>query len=225
MKPELQLLCQELGHDFTDISLLNDALTLASGSHRAAYERLEFLGDRVLGLAVADMLYRTYKKEEEGSLARRHTSLVRTETVAKVAEITGIAKCIDVPKSEKANMARSPQSFLCDVCEAVLGALYLDAGYEKAFRFIKKHWEPLMAEEVTPPIDAKTVLQEWVQKQKLALPVYEVLQVTGPDHQPTFVIEVAVDGYAKITGKGSSKRHAEQDAAKKFLNAAGVNKK
>ncbi len=222
MKPELKILCQELGHNFTDISLLTDALTLASGSHKAAYERLEFLGDRVLGLAVADMLYRTYQKEEEGSLARRHTSLVRTETVAKVAELVGIDKSIEVPKSEKANMERSPQSFLCDVCEAVLGALYLDGGYDKAYRFIKKHWEPLMAEEITPPVDAKTVLQEWAQKQKLALPAYEVLQVTGPDHQPTFVIEVAVDGYAKIKGKGSSKRHAEQAAATNFLQEAGV---
>lgn len=222
MKDKIESLCKELGHNFSDISILREALTLASGSHKAGYERLEFLGDRVLGLAISDMLYRTYKKESEGSLARRHTSLVRTETVAMVAKNIGIEDCIEVPKSEKANMERSPQTFLCDVCEAVLGALYIDGGYEKAFKFIDRHWSRLMEEEKDPPVDSKTMLQEWVQKQKLALPVYRVLQIKGPDHEPTFEIEVSVEGYAKIKGIGRSKRQAEQDAAEKFLSNTGV---
>jgi len=211
-------LIQIIGHKWSDESLLERALTLASGSKKAAYERLEFLGDRVLGLVVAEMLYKHFPDEEEGALAKRHTKLVRAETAIQVAEKIGLERCLNVAKSEEAIVNSNPEVYLCDVLEAVIGALYLDAGFDVAKSFITKYFYPLMLSDKTPPQDAKSHLQEWAQAQGFALPEYEVIDITGPDHSPVFTMSVKVGNFKPVTATGSSKKKTEQNAAKAFLS-------
>ncbi len=212
-----QPLIEAIGYDWTDKSLLEQALTLAAGSKRAAYERLEFLGDRVLSLVVAEMLYKHFPKEEEGALAKRHTKLVRAETAVQVAEQIGLEHYLNVAKSEKAAVESKPEVYLCDVLEAVIGALYLDGGFEVAKEFVVNRFYPLMVADKVPPQDAKSHLQEWAQGKGYELPVYEVVDVTGPEHAPVFTMTVKVADFEKVTATGSSKKKAEQNAANAFL--------
>ncbi len=206
-----------LGHRFSDPALLRQALTHRSLEGKPSYERLEFLGDRVLGLTVAEMLYTTYPDEVEGALARRHAALVRQDTVARVAERLGLDRHMELAPGEADLGSQSNPSLLCDVGEAVIGALYLDAGWDKARAFVRDQWKPLMAEDLTPPKDAKTGLQEWAQARGLPLPRYHIVNRDGPAHKPVFTISVTVEGQGSEQATGTSKRLAEQTAAAALL--------
>ncbi|MQX35327.1 ribonuclease III [Roseospira navarrensis] len=203
-----------LGHQFRDRTLLEQALTHGSaGGGPRSYERLEFLGDRVVSLIVAHMLYERFPAEPEGALARRHTALVRSETLARVARDLGLPELMRLSRGEADLGGRDNPALLCDVCEAVLGALYLEGGYDATARFVCETWAPLMDENLAPPKDAKTALQEWAQGQGLPLPTYETVSSTGPAHAPTFTVAAKVEGHEPASADGSSKRQAEQRAA------------
>ena len=221
MTSRLDKVAAALGHRFAKPSLLEDALTHPGASQprnpkrRIAYERLEFLGDRVLGLVVAEMLFKRFPDEKEGDLARRHASLVKGETVAKVAHSLGIDQALVV--AETADGAVATPTMLADAGEAVLGASYADAGLEPAARVVRTHWEPLMDEAIRPPKDAKTALQEWAQGGGRPLPVYETLGSEGPSHKPLFRVQVLVQGCEPVSATGTNKRAAEQAAATALL--------
>lgn len=205
---------RSVGHRFQDRRLLTQALTHGSvGGGPASYERLEFLGDRVLSLVVAHMLFERFKSEPEGSLARRHTALVRGETLARVARDLDLATLMRLSRGEEDLGGRDNPALLADVCEAVLGALYLDAGFEVTSRFVRERWTPLMDEDPAPPKDAKTALQELAQGRGLPLPVYETVAMSGPAHAPVFTVSVRIEGHEPATAEGTSKRQAEHGAA------------
>jgi len=212
-----------LGHRFRDTGLLDRALTHGSlGGGLDSYERLEFLGDRVLNLLVAHMLFERFPQEPEGSLARRHAALVRGETLARVARVLDLAPLIRLSKGEVDLGGRDNPTLLADVCEALLGALYLDGGLDTADRVIQRHWTPLMDQDLSPPKDPKTSLQEWAQGRGLPLPTYETVAAAGPDHAPIFTIAVRVKGHPEARAEGSSKRQAEQKAAALLLERMGL---
>lgn len=212
-----------LGHVFARPDLLTEALTHPSVAQGRAprratpYERLEFLGDRVLGLVVADMLFHRFPTEAEGALARRHAALVRRETLARVAAEAGLDRHIVLSRGEEEAGGRSNPALLADACEALIGALFADAGFEVAAAFVRGRWEPLMEEATAPPKDAKTALQEWAQGRGRPLPAYTTVGMEGPPHDPIFSVSVAVEGEGEVVGRGPSKRTAEQAAAKAML--------
>ncbi len=223
-EPTEHPLCAALGHVFERRELLERALIHASDGHgREArtdnYERLEFLGDRVLGLVIAELIFATYRDEREGGLARRHTQLVRREALARVAQTIGLGSHIQLSRSEAEGGGRDNPSILADCCEAVIAALYLDGGLPAATRFIHEYWSPLMRETLEPPIDPKTALQDWAQGRGLPLPRYRVTGRTGADHAPKFEIEVAVEGLPSASAGGRSKRAGENEAARAMLDA------
>ena len=210
-----------LGYHFHEPKLLEQALThpsLQPGSAgRGPYERLEFLGDRVLGLVVAEMLYNRFPGENEGALARRHAALVRRESLARIAQQINLGPALSLSRSEEETGGRNNMGTLADACEAVLGAMYADGGLAPVAALINRLWTPLMAEMAAPPKDAKTALQEWAQARALGLPTYSTLAVDGPPHNPDFLIGVEIEGTAKASGRGPSKRVAEQAAAANLL--------
>lgn len=213
---------ESLGHHFAEPGLLAQALRHSSTARgrdgRAdTNERLEFLGDRVLGLVVAEMLFQVFPDEEEGPLARRHAALVRREALVRVAELIGLQAHLDLAPGEAEAGGRDKPTILGDACEAVIAALYLDGGLATAAAFVTRHWAPLLAEDPRPPKDAKTALQEWAQGRGLPLPAYREMDRSGPQHAPLFTIEVEVRGETSATGAGPSKRAAEQDAAEALL--------
>jgi ribonuclease-3 len=211
-------LADRLGHRFARPELLVRALTHPSAAHRRgagedSYERLEFLGDRVLGLIVADLLLRRFPEENEGELALRHAGLVRRETLAKIAEELDLGSHVRLAKGEEAAGERGNPAIQADACEAVIGAVYLDGGLDAARDLVESLWTPLLEAVLVPPQDAKTALQEWAQGRGLPLPDYREVGRSGPDHGPVFTVEVAVQGHPPAAGEGRSKRLAEQAAA------------
>ena len=218
-----------IGYEFANRELLDEALTHPSalapeprrGRRRVpakrGYERLEFLGDRVLGLVVADCLWRRFEGEPEGDLARRHTHLVRREALVRVAERIGLGGCLFLSQSEAAVGGAGNPGILADACEALIAAIYLDGGFDAASAFVRRFWDPLMEEMDEPPRDPKTALQEWAQGRGLALPAYELVATSGPDHAPLFTVTASVVGGDPATASGSSKRIAEARAAAMLL--------
>lgn len=213
------------GHRFDNKALLDEALTHPSveiaerGRARYGYQRLEFLGDRVLGLIIADMVEEAFPEEPEGALAKRHTALVRAEALAEIARRKGMGPHIRMSLGEEAGGGRDNQAILCDICEAVIGALYRDGGLNAARDFIEPNWRPMLDRVDGPPQDAKSALQEWAQGRGFPLPEYRVVDRTGPAHQPEFIIEVTVesDPPLKAQGTAGSKRSAEKVAATRLL--------
>jgi ribonuclease-3 len=226
---------QLIGHAFARPELLAEALTHPSalpaprrpgrrqrraapnGAPRGGYERLEFLGDRVLGLVIADLLWRSFEDEQEGPLTRRLTHLVRRDALARVAAAIGLDRHLRLSPAEAAAGAARNPGILADVLEAVIAAIYLDGGFGAAVAFIERFWEPLLAEMEAPPSDAKTELQEWAQARGLKLPAYELIATSGPDHAPHFTVSVRVDGFDAASATASSKRAAETAAAAALL--------
>ncbi|MBL8644425.1 MAG: ribonuclease III [Rhodospirillaceae bacterium] len=216
-----------LMHRFADPALLTRALTHRSvvglrkpGGGQAdtdnfANERLEFLGDRVLGLVIAELLFTRFKGEAEGQLAQRLAVLVSAPTLARVARVSGLAGEIRMATGQSVDDA---DAILADACEAVIGAMYLDGGLAPAEAFIRAQWAALVDEAVAPPKDSKSALQEWAQGRGLALPAYLVVSQDGPDHAPNFVVTVSVTGHTAAEGRGKSKRIAEQAAASALLD-------
>ena len=225
-KPALSDLSARIGHDFADPAWLKLALTHASA--RAGLkpdqdnERLEFLGDRVLGLAVAELLAQTFPKAREGELARWFNQLVRAETCAEVAQQWGLGDFILMSGGEAGSGGRRKKTILANACEAVLGAVFADAGYEAAKEVVRRFWEPqFYTLELAAP-DAKSLLQEWAQGRGLPLPRYFEVGREGPDHAPRFTAEVQIEGVAPQRGQGTNKREAEQAAALAVLLREGV---
>ena len=212
-----------LGHRFADPALLAEAIThrsaLARDGSTPKYgnERLEFLGDRVLGLVVADMLLQSFPDESEGALARRHATLVRADSLAEVAADIELGQFLKLGGGERAAGGAAKQTILSDGCEGVIGALYLDGGLEAAAAFIRKHWAKRLKADIRPPRDAKTALQEWAQGRGLPLPEYREVKRHGPAHAPHFVVEVGVKSGEAAQGQGANKRAAEQAAAAALL--------
>ena len=198
--------------DLHNKTLLTQALQLAQHGHSAAYERLEFLGDRVLGLVIAEMLFKAYPNEKEGALAKRFVALTREETLAEVAHLWNLNKQVITNESE----LKENDSILADVCEAVLGAIYLDQGLEATKSLIIPAWTPLMQAALDAPQDAKSACQEWAQKKYKVLPTYTFLEQAGTEREPVFKMQVHVKKYSAI-GFGRNKKAAEQDAAKNLL--------
>ncbi len=216
----LESLQARIGYQFQDPRLLSQALTHASaiGSDpHASNERLEFLGDRVLGLVISDELINRYPNTAEGGLAPRLNELVRRETCAAVAQEIDLGSALILAPSECGAGGRQKIAILADACEGLIGALYLDGGLEVAQAFIDRYWSERLATLEHAPQDAKTALQEWSQGKGLALPEYQVVSQCGPDHQPIFSVRVEVRGCDPCEGEGTSKRVAEQAAALALL--------
>jgi ribonuclease-3 len=218
--PNLDGLQERLGHRFNNPKLLVQALT-HSGATRdrlQSNERLEFLGDRVLGLALAGMLLDSFPGEAEGKIAYRFSALARAQSLARVALDIGLAPYVRLARGEEEIGGRDNPSIQADCCEAIIAALYLDGGLEVAETFVHEHWRPLMSEDLAPPKDAKTLLQEWAQARGLALPVYRVTNEEGPAHAPRFTVEASVHEMKPATGEGASKQAAEQNAAETLMD-------
>ena len=216
-------LAVRLGHRFGRPALLEEALTHRSAAgmrtgNTRGYERLEFLGDRVLSLVIADLLLSRFPNESEGQLSRRHSALVRRASLVRVAIEIDLGCFLRMSKGEDDAGARAAPALLADACEAVIAALYLDGGLSTAAKFIEVNWTPLVAEQLSPPRDAKTALQEWAQGHGRPLPVYRTVHTEGPAHEPRFSVEVEVEGAGPMLAEGPSKRAAEQAAAAALLH-------
>ncbi len=196
--------------------MLERALTHASAGG-ADNERLEFLGDRVLGFLIAELLIELFPQENEGALALKLNAMVRMETCARVAELAGIDKGLILAPSEERSGGRRKAAILGDACEAVIAALYLDGGIDAARKFVTCYWQPLMSEIMGDLRDPKNALQEWAQGRKLGTPSYRVSKREGPDHAPRFTVEVSVKGHETASGEGASLRAAEQVAARALM--------
>ena len=233
---DLSELAAALGHDFRRPELLADAVThpSLSGMERVgkrgsrspapglAYERLEFLGDRVLGVVIANWLLERFPAEREGALARRLASLVRWETLSSVASTFDLGRYLRLSTGEAESGGRTNGAILADSCEAIIGAMYLDGGLSAAEKFIRERWAERIDRTAGPPQDVKTALQEWAQGRGKPLPVYEVLGQSGPDHSPKFEVRVHVEGHETVTAEGNSKRAAEKAAASAMLRRVGA---
>ena len=220
-----------IGYKFADPTLLATAFTHVSalkptrkrGDKRGdSYQRLEFLGDRVLGLVVSDMLYRAFPNADEGELSKRLADLVRKESCADVAKLLGLADDIKLGAVGAGASARLRKSVLGDICEAVIGAIFLDGGYAAAAEFVTGNWTERMRKHRRPLRDPKTMLQEWAQANGLPTPVYREIERTGPHHDPQFRVAVELPGFAPAEGIGGSKRAAEKVAASVMIEREGV---
>jgi ribonuclease-3 len=218
---DLDAFAAAIGHRFADRERLAEALTHPSASTvaRPDNQRLEFLGDRVLGLIVAEALMTRFPDEAEGTLAPRLNDLVRRETLAAVAGEVGLGRHLVLGRSESLSGGRRKAAILADAMEAVIAALYLDGGIEAARRFVLTHWRERLDAAGAVPTDAKSALQAWAQARGLALPEYETVGREGPDHAPRFTVEVRLETGATARGEGRSKRPAEQAAAAALLAA------
>jgi len=217
---------QAIGHKFKDPDLLSRALThisaLAGAPRAGSYQRLEFLGDHVLGLVISDLLFRAFPKADEGELSRRLADLVRRETCADVARAVDLGAALRLGASEVGAGGRSRMAILADACEALVGAVYLDGGYEAAAALVERLWGERMRTPARPLRDPKTMLQEWAQARGLPTPVYKEIRRTGPHHNPLFRIAAVLPGREPAEGEGRSKRVAEQAAAAAMLEREGV---
>ena len=214
-----------LGYKFRDKALLRQALTHASARTETLTEdneRLEFLGDRVLGLAIAELLCQEHPDAQEGELARRFNRLVQREACAEVAADMSLGDHLRLSGSEITNGGRTKAGILADACEAILGAVFIDAGFDATRKVIRKFWLPRLSASTHTQRDPKTALQEWAQGRKLGLPAYAQIGRAGPDHAPHFTSEVRIGGVSPARGHGPSKRVAEQEAARALLHREGI---
>lgn len=217
-----------LGHRFSDRALLQAALCHSSlalpikarrgGDH---FERLEFLGDRVVGLVVADLLLARFPREPEGDLARRHATLVSRRTLAEIADEIALGAQLRLTRGEDETGGRRKPTVLADSLEALIGALYRDGGLDVAKTFVTRLYGPRLDRADKPPRDPKTALQEWAQGRGLPLPAYRIVSTEGPAHKPSFQVEARVQGYDPMIAGGSSKRDAERAAAAMLLETIG----
>ncbi|GBQ92922.1 ribonuclease III [Asaia krungthepensis] len=227
----LDILQEALGHRFADPALLRQALTHRSAvsarqgrraprgakpAETGSNERLEFVGDRVLGLIMAEWLLEQFPDEPEGALGPRHASLVSRNALAPIAESIGVKHALRIAEHEEQANIRGLANIQADAMEALLGALYLDGGLDPARRFVREKWKDLLVSQITPPKDPKTALQEFVLARGSSLPDYETLSMEGPSHAPRFTVSVSAMGE---TGEGvaGSKRQAESEAATVLL--------
>lgn len=221
---KLAALEQRIGYAFKNRALLREALTHGSvhegKKQRGDYDRLEFLGDRVLGLCVAERLLAEHQTEQEGELAPRYNALVNKHACARAARAAHLGDALLLSPAEEAHGGRQKEAILGDICESVIAALYLDGGLETARAFITHFWGDAFEDAKSARQDAKTALQEWAAAKKKHLRYVEIGQ-SGPEHAPHFIIEAHVEGFEPVRGEGSSKRDAQRSAAESFLKARG----
>lgn len=227
MNVDLADLEKQIGYSFKTRALLEQSLTHISAIRApiradAYYERLEFLGDRVLGLVIAEMLYRTFPNEAEGVLSRRLATLVRKESCAQVAEAWGVSPFILLGPGEMQSGLRKKGVLLGDICEALIAAIYLDGGYDAARSVVERGFGAKLHESDAGKRDAKSSLQEWALGRGLPVPLYREVKRSGPDHAPLFVIAADVQGFSPCEAEGPSKRSAEHAAAEAFMTREGV---
>lgn len=214
-----------LGHRFKDQDLVTRALTHSStrgNGSRDDNERLEFLGDRVLGLAISAALIEAFPEAAEGDLARRFNQLVKRETCAAMGRAIDLGRNLILSDSEASSGGCDKDTIIADAVEALLGAAFIDSGFDKARAIVLKLWQPHLEGKTHAVADPKSALQEWAQGRGLALPRYVEVSRSGPDHAPRFISEVRIAGCKPAQGTGSSKRAAEQAAASAMLAREGV---
>lgn len=217
---------ETLGHHFAEPALLREALRHRSAQgvrsgRQSSNERLEFVGDRVLALIVAEWLAERFPRESEGDWGKRLSHLVAGATVGGIAERLGLGEHLLMPDEESRAGVRERSRVLADGMEAVLGAMFLDGGLAPARGFIRRAWAPVLDDMKVPPQPPKTALQEWAHAKGLAPPAYRVVTVGGPSHAPLFHATVALDEREAVA-TGSSKREAEQEAARLWLEGLGA---
>lgn len=208
---------KKLGYSFQDPAFLSLALTHSSRSGHPSNERLEFLGDRVLNLVMAESLFHRFPSEPEGNLAKRHSALVQGRMLAIVGTAISLGAFIQLSDAERVAGGAANENIVADAMEATLGAIFLDGGLEAARGVILTLWAANADAIADVHQDPKTELQEWVQARGLPLPAYEIVGRTGPDHAPVFQIELRVQGYDPVLAEGPSRRHGEKTAAKRML--------
>lgn len=212
-----------IGHEFVEKERLDRALTHASArTDKGNYERLEFLGDRVLGLCIAELLFRTFGTAAEGELSVRLNALVNAETLAEIADEIGLTELIRAGSEVKTLAGRKRVNIRADALESLIAALYLDGGLDVARRFVLRYWEPRSRVTGAARRDPKTELQEWAHQAAAATPSYQIESREGPDHDPVFKVSVRVGQFTPAYGTGRSKREAEQAAAASMLQREGV---
>lgn len=218
---------QAIGYVFTDKTLLTRALSHSSAISPAkrvqnSYQRLEFLGDRVLGLVVADVLYARHPNANEGDLSRKLNAVVKRQSCAEVTRALNLNAHILLGESEARTGGADKDAILADICEAIIGGIYCDGGLEPAARFVQRAFAEHLDNAREQGADPKTELQEWAQARGLPPPDYKLANRDGPDHAPQFTIAVVINGFDQITAKGSSKKLAEHKAAELFLAREGI---
>jgi len=207
---------EALGAEPRDPGLFERALT--HGSHgRDTYERLEFLGDRVLGLVIANWLYERFPKEPEGKMSQRYNALVARETCAEVGRLLGLPPFIRLGKQAREDQAQMSDNVIGDVVEAVLGALFIDGGLPRAEAFVRRHWGPFLEGQRKAPVHPKSALQEVAAERRLGVPTYQLLSRFGPHHAPRFRVRVSLAGRGEAEAEGASKQEAETAAAAALL--------
>lgn len=220
---QLDEISKTLGYRFGNAALLTEALTHGSAQkHRGDYQRLEFLGDRVLGLVIAEYLFRTHPKDAEGQLTHVLSSLVRSEACAEAGDTIGLPDLVIVGAGERAKGMNQNRALLGDAMEALVAAIYLDGGLEQARGFVLRCWGTQLSAPRVAVKDPKTFLQEWALARALPIPSYRVVTREGPEHEPVFVVAVDVRDRAPAEGTARSKRAAEMDAAEQFLKREGI---
>lgn len=213
----LAALEDKINYRFKDRRLLERAMTHSSTGEKYNYERLEFLGDRVLGLIMAHALFDSFPDESEGGLAKRHSALVQGRTLAQIAAMNRLGEYIIMAPSERDAGGGSNENILADALESLLGAVYIDGGIAPAQALITHFWGDNIHTLTEAPQDPKTELQEWVQARGMPLPEYDIVSQTGPDHAPVFIIAVKVEGRDAVNAEGPSRRQAEKTAARTML--------
>jgi ribonuclease-3 len=216
-KKSLADLEKRLGYKFKDRHWLERALTHSSTNDDYNYQRLEFLGDRVLGLVMANALFEEFRKENEGGLAKRHTALVQGRMCSVIGNDIALGEYVILSEAERSAGGHFNENIIADAMEALLGAIFVDGGFLEAQKVTLALWGNNIKTLDVAPQDPKTELQEWAQGRGLDLPLYEIVDRTGPDHAPVFKVQVRVDGFDKVEVQGASRRAAEKNAAEKLL--------
>ena len=222
MNPNIQKFEKRLKIKMKNKSLLIDALTHKSANHEINNEKLEFLGDRVIGLVLSNKLFNIYPKETEGVLDKRFAKLVNRKTCATIAWSIGITDFIIIGDTKK-KISRKDEKILSDTCEAIIGAVFIDRGYNYVKEFVLRLWEQEVSKSHITILDPKTKLQEYSLKMYKKLPVYRLLSSKGPKHNPIFKISVNIVGSKQFIGLGNSKKQAQQDSANNLLKSINLN--
>jgi ribonuclease-3 len=219
----LDEITERLGYRFRNQALLIEALTHGSTQkHKGDYQRLEFLGDRVLGLVIAEHLFRAHPGDEEGQLTHVLSSLVRSEACADAGDTIGLSDLVIIGTGERAKGMNLNRTVLGDAMEALVAAIYLDSGLDEARAFVLRCWDAQLKAPKLAVKDAKTFLQEWALARALPIPAYRIISREGPEHEPVFVVSVEVKDRPPAEGTARSKRAAEMDAAEQFLKREGI---
>ena len=218
-KEKLGSLFQKIKYNFKNIIFCVNALTHSSYNskkNKQNYQRLEFLGDRVLGLIISEAIFKKFKNEEEGKLSKRFSNLVSKKALIEVSKEIELQKILKTSK-EFNDKVKITDSMLADSLEALIGAIYIDSNFEEVKKVVLNLWCKKLSSQQKPPVDAKSFLQEWCLSSKKKIPIYKILKKRGPDHKPTFLVELTIENFQKVKGEGSTKKNAEINAAQKLI--------